>query len=53
MFTTLALYFAYRRDVVLAERHVAGLAQTPSTARTAAAHDDVQQTVAEQMRLAA
>lgn len=38
MFSLIALYFAYRRDVVIAERYVAGLdGTTPvATAPTAA-----------------
>ncbi|WP_232492111.1 hypothetical protein [Novosphingobium kaempferiae] len=42
MFSLISLYFAYRRDVVMAERYVAGLAEQPvavepavETARTA------------------
>lgn len=29
MFSLISLYFSYRRDVVLAERYVAGLAAKP------------------------
>jgi hypothetical protein len=31
MFSLLSLYFAYRRDVVMAERYVAGLAEQGAT----------------------
>lgn len=30
MFSLISLYFSYRRDVVLAERYVAGLAEKPA-----------------------
>lgn len=29
MFSLVSLYFAYRRDVVMAERHIPALAQAP------------------------
>jgi hypothetical protein len=32
MFSLLSLYFAYRRDVLMAERHVAGLVRTHAQA---------------------
>lgn len=47
MFSLLSLYFAYRRDVVTAERYIAGLAKAPVA-------DDVTPTpVEEQLPLAA
>lgn len=30
MFSLISLYFSYRRDVLLAERYVAGLAEKPA-----------------------
>ncbi|EJL32383.1 hypothetical protein [Novosphingobium sp. AP12] len=35
MFSLISLYFASRRDVVLAERHMAGLAEAPAAAPAA------------------
>jgi hypothetical protein len=37
MFSLISLYFASRRDVVLAERHMAGLVEKPASAAPAAA----------------
>lgn len=49
MFSLLSLYFAYRRDVVTAERYMAGLAKTQAPVA-----DDVTPTpIEEQLPLAA
>lgn len=37
MFSLISLYFASRRDVVLAERHMAGLVAKPAAAAPAVA----------------
>ncbi|PNU04929.1 hypothetical protein [Novosphingobium guangzhouense] len=37
MFSLISLYFSYRRDVLLAERYVAGLAEKPVAADAALA----------------
>ncbi|MBH1992898.1 MAG: hypothetical protein I8H86_08410 [Sphingomonadaceae bacterium] len=50
MFSLLSLYFAYRRDVVVAERYIAGLAK----AHAPVAHDvTIPAPLEEPMRLAA
>jgi hypothetical protein len=37
MFSLISLYFASRRDILLAERYVAGLTETPPAAAPVAA----------------
>lgn len=37
MFSLIALYFSYRRDVVAAERYIAGLAEKPAASAAVAA----------------
>ena len=49
MFSLLSLYFAYRRDVIVAERHVAGLVRT----QTPVADSVTPTPVEEQLPLAA
>ncbi len=51
MFSLISLYFAYRRDVVLAERYMAGLDQRPANAPAPVAA--AQQPVVEDLKLAA
>ncbi|WP_159977998.1 MULTISPECIES: hypothetical protein [unclassified Novosphingobium] len=55
MFSMISLYFAYRRDVVLAERYVAGLAEAPAAtaAQTPAEMAVSDQAAPEKIKLAA
>ena len=53
MFSLISLYFSYRRETVLAERYIAGLAETPDVTAKQVAAEAPEQTSAEKIRLAA
>jgi len=53
MFSLVSLYFAYRRDVVMAERHIPALAQATAQAETPAATEAEAPAAARELPLAA
>lgn len=53
MFSLISLYFSYRRDVVLAERYVAGLAQKSAQETAAPEAPAIEAVKSEDLALAA